>query len=166
MDLSSARHSWSTWSSICGRCRRPLRLGSRTLALLLTAALAACATNPLIGGPNNSLPQPGLTPPPKNMANAPPSESLIGKQGTDLLALLGAPGLVRKDKGVEVWQYARGSCVLILYLYDDKAGARRVTYLEAMAQGLVPSSASAVTPETCLAEQMRAVPQKPAKKTS
>jgi hypothetical protein len=84
------------------------------------------------------------------------------------VSLLGAPGLVRKDKGVEVWQYARGSCVLMLYLYGDNAGVRHVTYLEAMPQGLSAASPAApgVTTQACLAEQIRDLAQKSAKKTS
>ena len=109
-----------------------------------------------------------MTAPTKPPANVPPSQSLIGKGSQDLVALLGTPGLVRHDKGVEVWQYARGSCVLIFYLYDDRAGGRRVTYLEAMPQGAVTASPppAAVSPEACLGEQMRALTPQGGKKTS
>lgn len=94
--------------------------------------------------------------------NAPAPESLIGKSGNDLVALLGAPGLVHKEKDGEVWQYAASACVMLFYLYDNSAGARRVTYLEAVPQGVISAPSSVGdTPQTCLAYQMLAASGRP-----
>lgn len=75
-------------------------------ALLL---LSACATT---------------TPPPapKIQTKAPPADALIGASWGAVRALLGDPGLIRRDQGVEVWQYPGPTCVLLLYLYRPESG--------------------------------------------
>jgi hypothetical protein len=88
--------------------------------------------------------------------NIPPSKSFIGKGEGDLVQLLGNPSLVRREKGVEVFQYAPGTCTLLFYLYKDAVGVRRVTYLEAVPAGANVSDPSSVTPDSCLADQIRA----------
>lgn len=136
--------------------------------------LAACADNlPVLeAAPAGALPPaPPATGAPvapqvtaKQLAgiNAPAAESLIGKAGGDLVALLGEPGLVHKEKDGEVWQYADSACVMLFYLYDNPAGTRRVTYLEALPQSALNApSTFADTPQTCLAYQMLAASGRP-----
>lgn len=82
----------------------------------------------------------------------PPAASLIGQPGEALTELLGEPDLVRKEKGVEVLQYAGGPCVLLAYLYDTAEG-RRIKYLDAVAKQ--PESGSFST-DGCLYEQAKA----------
>lgn len=131
------------------------------LAAPIVLAIGGCVTNGF--GPGSSAASSARSAQTPGVAvNAPPSQSLIGKGQSDLLALLGSPGLVRKDKGVEVWQYASASCVMLFYLYDDKSGRRRITYLEAMppSPSASPLTSSGISPETCLADQMRALASK------
>lgn len=94
--------------------------------------------------------------------NAPPPETLIGKAGPDLVTLLGRPGLIHKERDAEIWQYSGASCVMLFYLYDGDGGARRVTYFEAVPQGLASHvSTAGDTPRTCLAYQMLAAAGRP-----
>ena len=64
----------------------------------------------------------------------PPAESMIGQRSDELTELVGAPGLVRKEKGVSVLQFAQGDCVLLAYVYDTPEG-RVVKHLDALAKG-------------------------------
>ena len=144
------------------------------LALLSILALTACAGNrsatmltpmssaaPATTAPDTTTPTDAPAISAKQLAgvNAPAPDSLIGKSGSDLVALLGQPGLVHKEKDGEVWQYAAHACVMLFYLYDNPQGARRITYLEALPQG--SASGAAETPQqTCLAYQMLAASSK------
>ncbi len=138
------------------------------LALLSMLALAACAGDniPVLmaspdagpssaGSSNSASADAPVTAKQLSAVNAPTPESLIGKAGSDLIALLGEPGLIHKEKDGEVWQYAASACVMLFYLYDNSQGVRRVTYLEALPQdgSNVPSTVGD-TPQTCLAYQM------------
>lgn len=67
------------------------------------------------------------------------------------MKLIGAPGLVRREKGVEVWQYTDNSCTLLLYFYEDQSGKRKLNYSETLSKG--PAE---VAPAACLASQIRA----------
>ena len=58
-------------------------------------------------------------------------DELMGKNPQGLRALMGAPSLLRRDHGAEVWQYAGKSCVLFAYLYPNAKGALQVSYLDA-----------------------------------
>lgn len=44
---------------------------------------------------------------------------LLGLSKLDVEQTLGAPSFVRKDKGVEIWQYKQEDCILDLFLYED-----------------------------------------------
>lgn len=46
---------------------------------------------------------------------------LIGMKETDVEDVLGNPSFVRKDKGVEIWQYKANGCILDLFLYKEGA---------------------------------------------
>jgi hypothetical protein len=85
----------------------------------------------------------------------PSPDSLVGSDGAGILRLVGAPGLVRHERGVEVWQYTDDTCVLLLYFYDGTDGARKLTYLEALAK-TGADAASAVSPAGCLSDQIHA----------
>jgi hypothetical protein len=131
------------------------------LVLALTLFLGACATTapmpPQATGPDPAA-QPAQSPAPSPRGReakleGPAPDTLIGSDQDGIVKLVGAPGLVRRERGVEVWQYAPESCVLLLYFYDDKAGARKLTYLEAMPKGA--AGAGNVTQAGCLSEQIR-----------
>ena len=54
----------------------------------------------------------------------------------DVAALFGLPRLLRRDPPAELWQYARRSCVLHLFLYRSPADGRyRVRHYETAARG-------------------------------
>ncbi len=59
---------------------------------------------------------------------AKPSQ-LLGLSSSAIKRALGAPGFVRKDSGVEIWQYRARDCILDLFLYKEKTGMK-VTYSE------------------------------------
>ena len=47
---------------------------------------------------------------------------LVGLSQFDVKQALGTPSFVRKDKGVEVWQYRSQDCILDLFLYESRDG--------------------------------------------
>ncbi|MDV7341686.1 hypothetical protein RYZ26_18945 [Terasakiella sp. A23] len=49
-------------------------------------------------------------------------EKLVGMSEFDVKRALGNPGFVRKDKGVEIWQYHTDNCILDLFLYESRDG--------------------------------------------
>jgi hypothetical protein len=139
----------------------PLSFLAATLLLSGCAGLSAAdrqAAGPAPGGASE--------PPATNEAGAraggpqrriegPSPDSLVGSDGAGILKLVGAPGLVRRERGVEVWQYTDDTCVLLLYFYDDTDGARKLTYLEALAKAGA-DAAGAVSPAGCLSDQIHA----------
>ena len=111
---------------------------TRAPLALVAALLAACAGGE---GPT-SVPAPppavAALPPAPSLAPAPipppPDPSiarLAGLKPDELQAILGAPGFVRRDRGVEVWQYRNAGCVLHLFLYLEGAEGLRLTHAEA-----------------------------------
>lgn len=108
-------------------------------ALLALLILNGCAS--VLGdGTAPRAPDAAVLPPSDTAARAPVltqhvraahPEELMGKDPQTLRSLMGAPTLLRKDHGAEVWQYAGKSCVLFVYLYPNKAGALDVSYLDA-----------------------------------
>jgi len=52
----------------------------------------------------------------------PKPAQLIGLSHFDIQRTLGDPNFVRKDKGVEIWQYKDDSCILDLFLYEKTDG--------------------------------------------
>lgn len=58
-------------------------------------------------------------------------KELLGLDHSALRRALGKPAQVRREFSAQVWQYVTGDCVVDLYLYDDDAGALKVTYVEA-----------------------------------
>ncbi len=47
---------------------------------------------------------------------------LIGLSDKDVTQTLGTPNFVRRDKGVEIWQYKANGCILDLFLYKGSDG--------------------------------------------
>jgi hypothetical protein len=92
---------------------------------------------------------------PQRTIEGPSPDSLMGSDRDGILTLVGVPGLVRRERGVEVWQYTDDTCVLLLYFYDDANGARKLTYLEALAKAGA-DAAGAVSPAGCLSDQIHA----------
>lgn len=128
---------------------------STVLCFFAAAALAGCATLP--AGERAQEAAAGEAAPKvpsraDKRIEGPAPESLIGSEEGAVIKLVGAPGLVRREKGVDVWQYTDETCTLLLFFYD-KEGARRLTYLEAMPKA---PGGEAVTQASCLSAQIRA----------
>ena len=109
-----------------------LRVGL-VLALLV---LAACAP-----APRPQLAQrlpvvtnlaPGLPAQPPR-ANTP--GELVGLSSVEVAGLLGTPSLTRHDDPAEVWQYADGGCVLLVFLYGQGGANPRVSHAETRGAG-------------------------------
>lgn len=49
---------------------------------------------------------------------------LVGMSQFDIKKALGEPSFVRRDDGVEIWQYRAENCILDLFLYDGREGMR------------------------------------------
>jgi hypothetical protein len=66
-------------------------------------------------------------------------KELLGLDHAALRRMLGKPAQMRDELTVQVWQYVTGDCVVDLYLYDDDAGALKVTYVEARSRTAEPT---------------------------
>lgn len=93
------------------------------------AAETAPPAEPRVALPATDTPQVALAVP----GPLPGPEKLVGLTGTQLTALLGVPGFVRRDAPAEIWQYRDGDCVLDLFLYapeSKRPGPPTVTHYE------------------------------------
>lgn len=52
--------------------------------------------------------------------------------------LYGRPAFVRKDDGIQVWQYKTEGCLIDFYMYGDKTGADAVSYVDVRRDGVLP----------------------------
>jgi hypothetical protein len=118
----------------------------RIAAVLLAALLGACETpgsdpaaedtetpaqaDPAAEAPQYAEPVPEVAalPPEPEIDDDP--DRLIGLDPGALSALLGQPGLIRRESPAQVWQYRGVDCVLDVILYQEAESAR-VTYVEA-----------------------------------
>ncbi|SCA56421.1 exported hypothetical protein [Candidatus Terasakiella magnetica] len=57
-------------------------------------------------------------------------EKLVGMSAFDVKQTLGLPSFVRKDNGVEIWQYRTQNCILDLFLYEDRQNGLSVDHSE------------------------------------
>jgi hypothetical protein len=57
-------------------------------------------------------------------------EKLVGMSSRDIRQALGQPSFVRKDKGVEIWQYHSQTCILDLFLYESSTKKLTVDHSE------------------------------------
>ena len=136
---------------------------ARIAALGALGFVAACAIPQTSGVP--AMPGGGNSPPVSGASddapaarasvrsNAAAPDALIGSDQNAILKIIGTPGLTRHERGVDVWQYTEGTCVLLMYFYDDKDGNKKLSYSEARAKA--PGDTS-LTPASCLAKQVRA----------
>ncbi len=62
------------------------------------------------------------------------SDILLGLKQQELVSLVGAPSLKRRENKAQLWQYAHDRCVLQVFLFDD-SGLDRVTHVEARMKG-------------------------------
>ncbi|MFQ5534715.1 MAG: hypothetical protein ACE5EM_07840 [Sphingomonadales bacterium] len=91
-------------------------------------------------------PEPAKPRPPK-----PRPSQLIGMTGEDVTALLGQPGLLRKEPPAEVWRYSGPDCVFHVFLYrDDRTQTVRVRHYESLDLKATPADA------TCFAALLEA----------
>lgn len=82
-------------------------------------------------------------------------DEMMGLGRKAVQALLGKPGLVRREAPAEVWQYQSGGCVLDVFLYQASADFQ-VVYLEARTGQAIDTAAA-----TCLGavlDRRRATP--------
>lgn len=59
------------------------------------------------------------------------ADKLMGLAADELLAALGKPARIRDEEASRIYQYIGSDCVLDLFLYQETAGAYRVSYAEA-----------------------------------
>ncbi len=59
------------------------------------------------------------------------ADKLMGLAAEELLAALGKPARIRDEEASRIYQYIGSDCVLDLFLYQEAAGAYRVSYAEA-----------------------------------
>lgn len=76
-------------------------------------------------------------------------DDLLALTAQGLRALLGEPGLLRREGNGQMWRYAGGECVLFLFLYPVNAngsGPAQVTHAEIGARqaGLDPDRAGCI----------------------
>jgi len=113
--------------------------GLRAALVVALLALAACAPAPLPPVASRAPAVMDLVPSaPKGPARANTPGELVGLSGVEVAGLLGAPSLTRHDDPAEVWQYADGGCVLLVFLYGQAGGAGRVSHAETRGAGAGP----------------------------
>lgn len=103
------------------------------LVLAAALALAACAET----ASTQEKEEPAQLAPYNAMAMLPPPpevdpDELLGLSADDITAKLGRPTLVRRERGVEIWQYRQTDCVLDLFLYGS---ARQVEHVDLRDRG-------------------------------
>ena len=107
------------------------------LPLLALATMSACVA------PQAAVP----TPRPPLSASAAPSGSaqgpLIGQTAAALAALFGTPRQEAREMEARRLQWSNGRCVLDAYLYPQRSGDRRVTYVDARTPAGEPVDAEA-----------------------
>mgnify|MGYP000126716880 CR=1 FL=1 len=101
---------------------------TRTAPLLaltaLTAALSACASGPSTGGGSN---RPYISP----ITGQKGLESVIGATPSQLTRQFGDPRLDVVEPYGRKLQFSGQRCILDAYLYPDKSGDERTTYVDA-----------------------------------
>ena len=94
----------------------------RPPALLALVLLSACA---------GTVPVPVALPVPQRSTQPAGLQRVMGKDAATVVAVLGSPTLDRSEGPARVLQFARGACVLDLFLYPANGGVPRVTDAEA-----------------------------------
>jgi len=120
-----------------GPSRRVMAAGAVIAALVLLILLGACAPTAQRNGPPAitatttaaapielapelaaRAPAPEITVPPVDTD----PEQVVGLDAAGVAALLGSPGMVRREGPAQVWQYSRKGCIVDLFLYTDETG--------------------------------------------
>lgn len=119
----------------CGTDHKPPVASSADLpAPVLAASPAEPAATPVqtANVATSDIAEPDGVPPGPSFESAEPADpgEVMGLARGEVEALLGEPGLVRRDAPAEVWQYQSGGCVLDVFLYEASADYE-VVYLEA-----------------------------------
>lgn len=121
-----------------------MKLKMRPCLIALGLAAAGCATTPA--------PVAGAKAPSRaERANAPPAflaVDLNGRTVAEIDKALGAPDLTRIEGAGEFRRYALAQCALLVILYPDEKGERRVTRLDV---GALVSGDKAPGLDDCLA---------------
>jgi hypothetical protein len=98
------------------------------VAIALCGLLAACATaRKPVQTQASRIPLPAA-PPPGEPAD------LAGLRSAQLQVVFGAPALVRRDGGAEIWRYDATACKVFIFLYPY-AGALLVRHVETLPRG-------------------------------
>ena len=74
-----------------------------------------------------------------NSEGLPGPERLLGMDPDGVAALLGPPTFTRRDDPARVWQYGTRSCLLDVFLYQEK-DALRVAHVEVRSRSVVAVS--------------------------
>ncbi len=108
------------------QCRKGL------LILGICLSLSACVSAPTSTPTVAKAPAVETSKPVDLAAVTVPSlETYLGQGTPYLTALFGEPSLRRQEAGVELWQYAGHTCVVLFYLYGDKPSDLTIEHLEA-----------------------------------
>lgn len=155
-------------------------LGRLTGLLLVLSLASACGTGPQAGNAGNTTApktssqtasspqtvasaraapvQAAVAPSPKAKvaARTPPApvdddpQQFLDLTPREIAARLGPPRLIRRDGGVEVWQFAGDACYLDIFLYRNEQGRQAATYVDLRGEGLDRAGQRA-----CLADMLR-----------
>ncbi len=120
-----------------------MKMKMRPGLIALGLAAAGCATTPIPGSTSASTPA--------SRANAPPAflaGDLNGRTVAEIDKALGTPDLTRIEGAGEFRRYALAQCALLVILYPDEKGERRVTRLDV---GALVSGDKAPGLDDCLA---------------
>ena len=116
----------------------PIRI---LFAIAIAATLTGCQTIGDVTGMGRS--EQAQKPPPAALAEpgtAPTglaaSNALAGMGAERLLSLWGEPSRKRKDIGSELWQYGKGKCSVLVYMYPLAGGPLTVSHAEAVPGGM------------------------------
>jgi hypothetical protein len=113
---------------------RPLLLG----ALMALGACAGTPSGQTAGLARVSAPGPGLSLASGSAgagASLASADQIVGLSSSEVSGLFGTPSLARQEAPAEIWQYAEGSCVLLVFLYQNAPGDIRVRHAETRTAG-------------------------------
>ncbi len=116
----------------------PIRI---LFAIATAAALTGCQTIGDATGMGRTervqIPPPGELAEPVVAPRGPAATNALAGMGAErLLSLWGEPSRKRKDIGSELWQYGKGKCSVLVYMYPLAGGPLTVSHAEAVPGGM------------------------------
>lgn len=95
-----------------------------------------------------NLPRVAMLPPERALRDglqgpdAPEPKRLVGLRASEIQKMLGNPEFKRRDHPAEIWQYRRDTCMLDIFLYQEKDSANgfKVNHVEARGKSIAEVS--------------------------